>query len=57
MTEEAKEARRAYSRKWAAEHRAQRKAANDRYWERRAAREQQEAQPLDVEADDKTTAE
>lgn len=48
MTEQAKEARRAYRRAWAAANKDKVQAAQIRYWERKAARlnhadEQQEA--------------
>lgn len=36
MTEAAKEARRAYNRKWEAEHKEQRREIMRRYWERKA---------------------
>ena len=38
MTEQAAEARRAYKRKWAKDNRDKVRAAQDRYWERIAAR-------------------
>lgn len=37
MTEEAKEARRAYKREWAKKNRDKIKAAEERYWTRKAA--------------------
>ena len=37
MTEKAKEARRAYKREWARKNRDKVKAAQARYWERKAA--------------------
>ena len=37
LSDKAKEARREYKRKWARNNRDKVKAANDRYWERRAA--------------------
>ena len=37
MTEESKEARRAYKREWARKNPEKVRAAQDRYWERRAA--------------------
>lgn len=39
MTEKAKEARRAYKRKWAAEHPEKTREYQARYWEKRAAAE------------------
>lgn len=44
LTEKAKEARRAYKRKWAKEHPDKIKAQQARYWEKRAAREAAEDQ-------------
>ena len=38
MTEEAKNARRAYRRKWYAANKDKAKAATERYWERKANR-------------------
>lgn len=49
MTEAAKEARRAYKRKWAKENPDKVKAAQERYWTKKAqeaAAEQQEAAPM-----------
>lgn len=43
MTEEAKEARRAYRRKWAHENREKVKAHQERYWQKKAAQEAEQA--------------
>ena len=54
MTEEAKEARRAYQRTWAAKNRDKVRAYNRKYWERRAQRQTaQEGAQDDVKKDDK----
>ena len=42
MSEAAKMARREYNRKWAAEHKEQRKAARVRYWEKKAEKTKKE---------------
>ena len=43
MTEKALEARRAYKRKWAREHPEQVRAAQERYWTKRAEQAEAEA--------------
>lgn len=43
MTEQAKEARRAYKRAWAAKNRDKVKAAQERYWTRKAEQAQEQA--------------
>ena len=43
MTEQAKEARREYMRAWAAANPDKIRAKNQRYWERKAARNRQKA--------------
>lgn len=45
MTDQALEARRAYKRKWARDNKDKVKAAQERYWERRAEQEAAEKQP------------
>lgn len=45
MTEQAKEARRAYKRAWAAKNRDKVKAAQERYWTRKAEQAAQEREP------------
>ena len=48
MTEDAKEARRAYKREWNRRNRDKVKATQERYWERRAAKlKEEEAQHVD----------
>lgn len=47
MTDAAKEARRAYKRKWAQEHKAQVEAAQARFWEKKAA--EMAGQPTEIE--------
>lgn len=42
MTEQAKEARKAYRRKWAKNNPDKIKAAQERYWEKKAAADQKE---------------
>lgn len=42
MTEEAKEARRAYKRKWAKENRDKVREYEERYWEKAAEKQQDE---------------
>ena len=42
MTEQAREARRAYKRQWARDNRDKVRAAQDRYWERRAQQAEDE---------------
>ena len=42
-SEQARKAKNEYARKWRANNREKVKAAQDRYWERRAEREAQEA--------------
>lgn len=42
MTEQAKEARRAYKREWQRRNRDKVKAAQERYWNRKAAETQQD---------------
>lgn len=39
LSAEAKEARKAYKRQWARDHKEQVKETQERYWERRAAKE------------------
>lgn len=49
-SEQARKAKNEYARKWRANNREKVKAAQDRYWERRAEREAQEAHtPATVE--------
>lgn len=44
MTEAAKEARRAYKRRWNQQNKDKVKAAQDRYWERKAAKAAEDQQ-------------
>lgn len=57
MTDQAKAARRAYDRAWAAKNRDKRKAANERYWENRVRRalEEQAAQPVSSNREEEQT--
>ena len=50
MTEAAKEARRAYKRKWAADNRQKVREAQERYWERIAGRADKEQAAEDERA-------
>lgn len=45
MTEQAKEARRAYRREWNRKNKDKVRAAQNRYWERRAQAQRAQAQP------------
>lgn len=49
MTEQAKQARREYKREWNRKNRDRVKAAQARYWERRAARSAQDQQQESAE--------
>ncbi len=54
MNEAAAEARRAYQRKWAREHRDRVRAHQEKYWQRKAAadvREPEQAKPTDTAAE------
>lgn len=48
MTEQAREARRAYRRKWNRENRDKVKAAQERYWERKAQKLRKEQEEEEV---------
>lgn len=48
MTEQAREARRAYRRKWNRENRDKVKAAQERYWERKAQELRKEQEQEEV---------
>lgn len=56
MTEEAKEARRAYKRKWAKEHPDKIRAQQDRYWTKKAKlmKEQMQQEEEEEHKDEKT---
>lgn len=49
MTEEAKEARRAYIREWRKKNPDKLKAAQDRYWEKKAAQAQEASTENEVQ--------